>query len=99
MYVGKYSQQPDAESDKIEYTPPPFSICASLFRQQHGVSRDLHGSSKWGILVTRILVQVTIYIYIYIYVFIHLHIEVHVLYMVYSKDNTNTILHSILKDK
>ena len=36
-------------------------------------------------------------IYIYIYVFIHLHIEVHVLYMVYSKDNTNTI--SIITDK
>ena len=31
--------------------------------------------------------------YIYIYFFIHLHIEVHVLYMAYSKDNTNTILH------
>ena len=38
-------------------------------------------------------------VYIIIYVFIHLHIEVHVLYMVYSKDNTNTILHSILTDK
>ena len=36
---------------------------------------------------------------IYIYVFIHLHIEVHVLYMVYSKDNTNTILYSIITDK
>ena len=35
----------------------------------------------------------------YIYVFFHLHIEVHVLYMVYSKDNTNTILHSIITDK
>ena len=34
-----------------------------------------------------------------LYVFIHLHIEVHVLYMVYSKDNTNTILHSIITDK
>ena len=30
---------------------------------------------------------------------IHLHIEVHVLYMVYIKDNTNTILHSIITDK
>ena len=37
--------------------------------------------------------------HIYIYVFIHLHIEVHVLYMVYSKDNTNTTLHSIITDK
>ena len=36
---------------------------------------------------------------LYVYVFIHLHIEVHVLYMVYSKDNTNTILHSIITDK
>ena len=36
---------------------------------------------------------------IYIYVFIHLHIEVHVLYMVYSEDNANTILHSIITDE
>ena len=32
-------------------------------------------------------------------VFIHLHIEVHLFYMVYSKDNTHTILQNIITDE
>ena len=35
---------------------------------------------------------------LYVYAFIHLYIEVHV-YMAYSKDNTNTILHNIITDE